>query len=67
MSMNKKMLYVGDVKNNKWRLNRAENGEKFSTHSLGCKYHNVWVPKNRRKVVFGKLKRDIGQLSEKAL
>ena len=26
-----------------------------------CKYHMVWVPKNRRKVIHGKLKRDIGQ------
>ena len=27
-----------------------------------CKYHVVWVPKNRRKVVYGKLKRDIGKI-----
>ena len=27
-----------------------------------CKYHIVWVPKNRRKVVYGKLRKDIGQL-----
>ena len=26
-----------------------------------CKYHIVWVPKNRRKIVYGKLKRDIGK------
>jgi putative transposase len=25
-----------------------------------CKYHIVWVPKNRRKVIFGKLRREIG-------
>ena len=25
-----------------------------------CKYHIVWVPKNRRKIVYGKLKREIG-------
>ncbi len=30
-----------------------------------CKYHIVWVPKNRRKVVYGKLKRDIGQILRK--
>ncbi len=30
-----------------------------------CKYHIVWVHKNRRKVVFGKLKRDIGQILRK--
>ena len=27
-----------------------------------CKYHIVWVPKNRRKVVYDKLKRDIGRI-----
>ncbi|MFC1895125.1 IS200/IS605 family transposase [Thermodesulfobacteriota bacterium] len=27
-----------------------------------CKYHIIWVPKNRRKVVYGKLKKDIGQV-----
>ncbi len=27
-----------------------------------CKYHVVWIPKNRRKVVYGKLKRDIGKI-----
>lgn len=26
-----------------------------------CKYHIVWVPKNRRKVVYGTLQKDIGQ------
>ncbi len=25
-----------------------------------CKYHIVWVPKNRRKVIFGKLPQEIG-------
>ena len=30
-----------------------------------CKYHIVWVPKNRRKVIYGKLKRDIGQILRK--
>ena len=24
-----------------------------------CKYHIVWVPKRRRKVVFGKLRREL--------
>jgi putative transposase len=24
-----------------------------------CKYHIVWIPKNRRKVAYGNLKRDI--------
>jgi putative transposase len=30
-----------------------------------CKYHIVWVPKNRRKIVFGKLKLDIGKIIRK--
>jgi|GEM_PF-6594420 len=28
----------------------------------GCKYHIAWVPKRRRKVVFGKLQRGIGAI-----
>jgi putative transposase len=28
----------------------------------GCKYHIVWVPKRRRKVIFGKLRREIGTI-----
>ncbi|MBE9594816.1 MAG: IS200/IS605 family transposase [Proteobacteria bacterium] len=27
-----------------------------------CKYHIVWVPKNRRKVVYGNLRKDIGKI-----
>jgi putative transposase len=30
-----------------------------------CKYHIVWVPKNRRKVIYGKLKKEIGQILRK--
>ncbi len=30
-----------------------------------CKYHIVWCPKNRRKVIYGKLKKDIGQILRK--
>ena len=29
------------------------------------KYHSVWVPNNKRKVIYGKLKRDIGQIPKK--
>ncbi len=25
-----------------------------------CKYHIVWVPKKRRKIVYGKLKKEVG-------
>ena len=27
-----------------------------------CKYHVVWVPKKRRKVVFGKLRKELGSI-----
>lgn len=27
-----------------------------------CKYHVVWVPKNRRKVIYGKLRQEIGTI-----
>jgi putative transposase len=27
-----------------------------------CKYHIVWVPKKRRKVIFGKLREEIGMI-----
>ena len=27
-----------------------------------CKYHVVWAPKNRRKVVFGKLRKELGSI-----
>ncbi len=30
-----------------------------------CKYHIVWAPKNRRKVIYGNLKRDIGKILRK--
>jgi len=27
-----------------------------------CKYHVVWVPKRRRKVIFGQLRKEIGTI-----
>jgi len=36
---------------------------KVSGHSMwDCKYHVVWIPKCRRKVLYGKLRRDLGQI-----
>ncbi len=32
-----------------------------------CKYHIVWVPKKRRKVVFGKLRKEIGTILKRLL
>ena len=37
--------------------------EKSLSHtSLNCKYHIVLVPKYRRKVIYGKLRKDIGKI-----
>ena len=30
-----------------------------------CKYHFVWIPKNRRKVLYGKLRAEIGRYLRK--
>ncbi len=27
-----------------------------------CKYHIVWVPKNRRKIIYGKLRKELKQI-----
>jgi putative transposase len=27
-----------------------------------CKYHVVWVPKRRRKVIYGRLRREVGEI-----
>ena len=37
--------------------------EKSLSHtSWNCKYHIVLVPKYRRKVIYGKLRKDIGKI-----
>ena len=30
-----------------------------------CKYHVVWVPKYRRKIVYGRLRKEIGYILRK--
>ena len=44
----------------------------FSTHSnklshtvWECKYHIVWIPKCRRKIIYGKLRLEIGRILRK--
>lgn len=27
-----------------------------------CKYHIIWIPKFRRKIIYGKYRREIGQI-----
>ena len=40
--------------------------EKSLSHtSWNCKYHIVLVPKYRRKVIYGKLRKDIGEILRK--
>ena len=43
---------------------------KLDTNSLAhtqweCKYHIVFAPKNRRQIIYGKIKQDIGQMIRK--
>ena len=30
-----------------------------------CRYHIVWVPKNRRKILYGKLRKEVGNIIRK--
>ncbi|MEA3417549.1 MAG: IS200/IS605 family transposase [Thermodesulfobacteriota bacterium] len=47
-------------------MQKERDNEKTLAHTTWeCKYHIVWVPKNRRKVIYGKLKRDVGQILRK--
>ena len=42
--------------------------EKSLSHtSWNCKYHIVLVPKYRRKVIYGKLRKDIGKILKYSL
>jgi putative transposase len=37
--------------------------KKSLAHSVWeCKYHIVWVPKNRRQIIYGKLRKEIGAI-----
>ena len=44
---------------------RSLTSNKLSHTSWECKYHVVWIPKYRRKVIYGKLKREIGFILRK--
>ena len=39
--------------------------KKLSHTVWECKYHIVWIPKRRRKVIYGKLRKEIGQIIRK--
>lgn len=38
---------------------------KLSHTAWECKYHIVWIPKKRRKMIYGKLRKDIGIIIRK--
>lgn len=38
---------------------------KLSHTTWECKYHIVWVPKYRRKIIYGKLRKEIGYILRK--
>ena len=49
------------------RLRRPEGRGHMDKHSLShtsweCVYHVVWIPKYRRKVLYGEMRREIGQI-----
>ena len=42
-------------------IRKEQQVKKSLSHAVWeCKYHVVWVPKRRRKVIFGKLRREVG-------
>ena len=38
------------------------NGNSLSHTKWNCKYHIVFVPKYRRQIIYGRIKRDIGKI-----
>ena len=42
--------------------NKANDDSSLSHTRWNCKYHIVFIPKYRRKVIYGKLRADIGQI-----
>lgn len=39
-----------------------KSNESLSHSSWECKYHVVWIPKYRRKVLYGEIKRHLGEI-----
>jgi putative transposase len=39
--------------------------KKLSHTVWECKYHIVWIPKRRRKIIYGKLRKEIGHIIRK--
>lgn len=38
------------------------NENSISHTRWNCKYHIIWIPKYRRKVIFGKLRKEVGEI-----
>jgi len=38
------------------------NNKKLAHTTWDCKYHIVWIPKKRKKVIYGKLRSEIGRI-----
>ena len=48
------------------KIQKEQEMRKSLAHTVWeCKYHIVWVPKNRRKIIYGKLKKDLGKILRK--
>ncbi len=39
-----------------------ENIQSLSHSKWDCKYHITWIPKYRKKVIFGKIRRELGEV-----
>jgi len=57
MTKLRNLSYIGKV--------RLLSSNKLSHTSWECKYHVVWIPKYRRKIIYGNLKREIGFILRK--
>jgi putative transposase len=44
-------------------IRKEQEVKKSLSHTVwDCKYHIVWVPKKRRKIIYGKLRNDLGSI-----
>ncbi len=48
------------------KITEGDEDEESLSHTVWeCKYHVVWVAKKRRKIVYGKLRKEIGEILRK--
>jgi len=61
--MKKLLWHIGNSVDSATDIQKEHFMKKRLAHRVWeCKYHIVWVPKNRRKAVYAKVKRDIGKI-----